>query len=162
MMRPVGKHFSSVTQKAYAQHGHAWGGLLSNWSNIVGSEIASYCAPEKISWPTARNPQPTASRYQKIGGILTLRVAFGRALDVQYSTPQLIDKINAYYGYSSIAQIKIFQGKLDKEIAVPKKPLASLEPETQQQLEGQTADIQDQGLKDAIHRLAKGVFNQNK
>ncbi len=162
MMRPVGKHFSSVTQKAYARHGHAWGELLSNWANIVGAEIASYCEPEKVSWPTATNNQSGASRFQKIGGILTLRVALGRALDVQYTTPQIIDKINAYYGYNSIAQIKIIQGRLDTQARTKKQPLPPLRPEVEQQLESHTIQIEDQGLKDAIYRLAKGVYSQNK
>ena len=47
MMKPLGKHFSSITQKAYASHGYAWAELLSNWENIVGSEIADYAMPRK-------------------------------------------------------------------------------------------------------------------
>lgn len=162
MMRPVGKHFSRITQKVYADHGQAWAELLSNWENIIGNEIAAYSVPEKISWPTIPKERSTASKYQKIGGVLTLRVAFGRAIDVQYSTPQIIDKINAYYGYNSIAQIKILQGKLDKPEVRHKKQLPELNPIQKSLLIAQTAEIENQDLKNAIHRLAKGVFGQNK
>ena len=122
--------------------------------------------PEKISWPTKHTEQSSnrasASRYQKIGGVLTLRVAFGRAIDVQYSSPQIIDKINAYYGYSSIAQIKVLQGKLDKPQVRLKKQLPELNAQQSDQLATQTAQIENQDLKQAIHRLAKGVYSQNK
>ena len=43
-----------------------------------------------------------------------LRVEPARALDVQYKARLLIDRINAYFGYRAVAEIRIVQAPLLK------------------------------------------------
>lgn len=164
-MKAVGKHFAKVADKAYARHGSAWAGLLTNWPEIVGPSLSDICCLEKVKWPTHASANQTSetsrSRHQKIGGTLILKVVYGRALEIQHSTPQIIDRINAYYGYSAIAQIKIIQGKVEKKLKKQKKTILPLDPVTTDQLNNQMSDIEDDNLKHALHKLAKGVLRKD-
>ena len=158
-MQPVGKHFAKIADKAYARHGAAWAGLLANWATIVGDELDAISQPEKIRWPGQQDSEQTGrSKHQKIGGVLTIKVAYGRALEVQYTAPQIIDRINAYYGYSAIAQLKIIQGKVSKTAAPENPPLPPLSPDQARALAGEMDNIADDGLKDALSRLAQGIL----
>ena len=158
-MKAVGKHFPKVAAKVYARHGAAWAGLLSEWRAIVGASLADVCTPEKISWPGQSRDQ-TQSRHQKIGGTLVIKVAYGRALEIQHTTPQIIDKINVYYGYQAVSQIKIVQGKVTKPEIVEKTALPPLNKEASAQLEAQMSDIDNDNLKHALENLAKGVLGK--
>ncbi len=158
-MKAIGKHFSKVAEKAYAHHGAAWAGLLSNWQTIAGSPLSDICSPEKISWPGQQRGQAeTRSKHQKIGGTLVIKVAFGRALEIQHITPQIIDRINAYYGYQAVAQIKIIQGKIEKLETARKSALPPLDQKTNSELNSQMTKISNDGLKGALRNLAKGVL----
>jgi len=165
-MKAVGKHFARVAEKAYARHGAVWAGLLVDWPGIIGSPLCDICVLEKISWPRHGNEPAkdqagaarASSRHQKIGGTLVLKVAYGRALEIQHTIPQIIDRINAYYGYSAIAQIRIIQGKVEKPKISPKRILSPLDPVKAGQLDSQMSDIKDDSLKTALRHLAKGVL----
>ncbi len=160
-MKAVGKHFGKVVAKAYDRHGTAWAGLLTQWPEIIGQQMSAYCALEKITWP--RNVSPTTtirSRHQKEGGTLVIKVAFGRALEVQHQTPQIIDRINAYYGYGAIAQVKIIQGSLKIRKPEEKRQLQPLDQQTSNALDDQMGEIDDRKLKDALRKLAQGVLSE--
>ncbi len=168
-MKAVGKHFAKVAEKAYARHGTAWAGLLSNWRSIVGEPLCDICALEKVTWPGQIRGQSSElaseraarSKHQKIGGTLVIKVAYGRALEIQHMTPQIIDRINAYYGYSAIAQIKIIQGKIERPTIIQKQVLSPLAPAKSEQLDQQMNGIENDGLKDALRHLAKGVLSRS-
>jgi len=165
-MKAVGKHFPKVAEKAYARHGAVWAGLLADWPGIVGSPLCDICLLEKVTWPRHSTAQsasqavgmPTRSKHQKIGGTLLIKVVYGRALEVQHTIPQIIDRINAYYGYGAVAQIKIIQGKIEKPKTPQRHILPPLDPVRSQQLDDQMGDIENDGLKEALRNLAKGVL----
>jgi len=168
-VKAVGKHFGKVVAKAYVRHGTAWAGLLTQWPEIIGQQMSEYCALEKITWP--RKGPPSAhpaigaaigarSQHQKEGGTLVIKVAFGRALEVQHQTPQIIDRINAYYGYGAIAQVKIVQGSLKVRKPDEKRKLRPLDQQTSEMLDDRMGEIEDVKLKDALRKLAQGVLSQ--
>ena len=160
-MKAIGKHFSKVAEKSYARHGAAWAGLLSNWQTVVGKPLSDICQPEKISWPGRVSDQnESRSIHQKIGGTLVVKAAYGRALEIQHTSVQIIDRINAYYGYQAITRIKIVQGKISKSELAEKPVLKPLDPATVGQLKTQMSGIRDDQLRQALHNLAKGVLEK--
>ena len=82
-----------------------------------------------------------------------LRVDGARALDVQYKARQIIERINAYFGYRAIAELRILQAPVDSRLP-PVRPAArpAAEPLTQE-----VAHIADPGLRGALARLGAGV-----
>jgi hypothetical protein len=81
---------------------------------------------------------------------LFLRVEGPRALEIEYKRAQLAERINAYFGYRAIADIRIVQAPLPK----PKPPRG---------VKRTPADavplpsVQDEGLRLALEKLGSGM-----
>ena len=87
------------------------------------------------------------------GATLVLRVDGARALDVQYKAGQIIERINAYFGYAAVAQLRIVQAPIGAgPSAIPPVASKPAEPLTQE-----VAHIADPGLRDALARLGANV-----
>lgn len=144
-METLDKHFRNLTREAFARHGFAQAELVSNWADIVGTELAEVALPERIKWP--RSPGATLS-----GGTLHLRVAPGRALEVSYAAPRIIERANAFLGFGAITAVKAVAAASWRESAAPPPPLPKNIPGEQR-----LATIEDDELRDALHRLGAGI-----
>ncbi len=157
-MRRLNRHFSQLVQPAFQRYGFAYGGLLSNWREIAGDDLVQICEPMRIVWPGGSKAQAGLSRSQKLGGILHLRVAYGRGLELQYQVPRIIDRINTYYGYQAVVEVRIKQGPLTRKPVYKRPEIKPLARARKAQLESEMANIEDDRLKTALLRLAKGVM----
>ena len=150
-MEQLGKHFKKIAGAALTRHGFAYADLLAHWPDILGPELSRHCLPEKLSFP--RDPSGTA----KTGGTLTLRARYGRALDVQYSAPAIIERVNAYCGYNVVVALKVLQGALPEPPApAPAPPV--LGAAQRAKLDQELAGLGDGRLKDALSRLGAGAM----
>jgi hypothetical protein len=111
-METLVRHFRDLTRAAFARHGFAYGELLAQWPEVVGRELAQFCEPERLRWPRG---QQDATR--KLGGVLTIRAIPGRALDVEYDAPRIIERINGFYGYAAVSDIKVTQSPFHRPTA---------------------------------------------
>src|SRR5262245_22199935 len=116
-MQTLDKPFRDLTQAAFARYGFAYGDLLNQWEAIAGADVARICRPERIAWP-----RQSGESRQRLGGTLYLRALAGRALELHYETPRLIERINAFYGYAAIAAIKLRQAAALPSEPAPAKP----------------------------------------
>ena len=151
-MQTLDKDFRALTRAAFARYGFAYGDLITQWPAIVGDGVAQWSEPERIKWPRA------GADERKQGGTLVIRVTPGRGLDLQHETLRIIERINAFYGYSAIAAVKIRQGALSRKQA-PVRVLPALEAHVTQALESELEGVADPGLKDALRRLGQGVLS---
>jgi hypothetical protein len=146
-MESLNKYFREITRAAFARHGFAQAEVITNWGDIVGHDLAEVSAPERIKWPRG-----SGEEAQKSGGTLVIRAAPGRALELQYEASCIIGRVNSFFGYGAIGQIKVMQAQeLGKR---PPRP-APLNPKP---LENQKLEeIEDTPLKQALERLGQGV-----
>jgi hypothetical protein len=85
--------------------------------------------------------------------VLVLRVDPARALDVQYKAQQILERINVYFGYRAVAELRIVQAPLAKRASVP-APQQIAKPRTLTPSEApELADIADEQLRNALTRL---------
>ena len=87
--------------------GRMYNETLDNWRYIVGDELFKVCYPK--SFKTSN----------KLGGsYLIIMVKRGNEVDLEYSKKNIMNKINAYFGYEAIKNIKIntFEGEYEKNI----------------------------------------------
>ena len=85
--------------------GHMYNETLDNWRYIVGDELFKVCYPK--SFKTSN----------KLGGsYLNIMVKRGNEVDLEYSKKNIIDKMNAYFGYEAVKNIKLntFEGQYEK------------------------------------------------
>ena len=163
--KAVGSMVPGLTRKAFERFGFSTATLLTDWAQIVGADLARYTAPDRLKWPrggTNGSDDEPAEGPARQGATLVLRVDLGRGIDIQYKARQLIERINAHFGYRAVAEIRIIQAPVEgalpaPEVASPAKVLrkAFNRGETAPLL----AAIPDEGLRAALERMQAGLTN---
>lgn len=147
-LRPVAAAMTKVTGPILGKRGLGEAQILTEWPSIMGAELADQTAPEKLSFP------PGERRH----GTLRLRVAPGAAIAIQHREPQIIERINSFFGYPAVARLAIIQAPLKKRgPAVPPAP-RPLRPDERARLDGRLAAVGDPDLRAALDRLGRAVL----
>ena len=157
--RAVGSYLPGVTRAAFAKYGFSAASLLTDWATIVGADVAAYTEPERLKWP--RQPgvydETDLDARGRPGATLLLRVEAGRALDIQYRARQLIERINAYFGYRAVAELRLVQAPMAIRPTAPvvrsPPPAARSTPPTPMDL----GAIADAGLRAALERMGHAI-----
>lgn len=157
-VKAVGSFLPGLTRKAFEKYGFSTVTLLTDWSAIVGEKLAASTSPERLKWPRQvehGEDGVTSARSAKgrAGATLVLRVDGSQALAVQYSSRQIIERINAYFGYAAIAELRIVQAP----IADPVRPARTTPRRNLEPLTSEVAGVADAGLREALGRLGAGI-----
>jgi hypothetical protein len=155
--RAVGAYLPKLTRKAFETFGFSTATLPTEWGTIVGDPLSRYAFPEKIKWPRAGTaPEDVSGEARgRYGAILVLRVDPAHALDVEYRGQQILERINAYFGYRAVAELRLLQAPLvaAKPAPVPLRTAPACEaPEL--------AGIADERLRAALQRLKQGLMSR--
>lgn len=114
--KAVGSFVPGLTKKAFEKYGFSTASLITDWEKIAGSKFAAFTAPQRLKWPRlpgSRDDAADTSKGGRPGATLVLKTDPARALDAEYGAAQLIDRINAYFGYRAVAEIRLIQAPLD-------------------------------------------------
>jgi len=162
--KTVGSFVPKLTQKAFEKYGFSTVALLTDWAAIAGKELAAYTRPERIKWPRSVSitGDVEVGAEGRPGACLILRVDPARALDVQYSTAQLLERINIYFGYRAVTDLRILQAPVEpvtkaaKPVAVvvaAAKPAGARNPMA-------VPAVADEALRAALMRLQDGFAQE--
>ncbi len=72
--------------------------IIKNWNEIAGENFAELLVPVKIAFPFGSRSNGTL--YVRVKKMSVLAV-------VQYQFPTIIDRINTYFGYNAVKQIRV-------------------------------------------------------
>jgi len=147
----VGRVIEPVT----ARRGFAKADLIAVWPEIAGPMHASCTAPEKIVWP--RHAETDAQP----AGTLIIRADGPRAIFVQHELPQIVERVNAFFGYRAVAQARVVQGPVTAA-ATRSPPPPPLDEASNLRIATETATVEDDGLRAALERLGRGVFTNRR
>lgn len=134
--------------------------LIGSWDEIAGSDFAECTRPEKISWPR-RNSEMTGESGGVEPGVLTIACEGARALFLSHAQGELIQRINGFFGYPAIRQIRIVQKPVTPPHKYRRKP-RPLSPSEAARLKAMTEDIESDTLKAALDRLGRAVIGSRK
>ena len=104
----VGNSLPKSLNKILKKGGHNYSSIINNWVELVGKKTSDICYPKSIK-----------TNRELENGILVLNVSHGNQLDVEYSKKDIIDKINSFFGYQFIKQIKT--ALIDEKIIIKNK-----------------------------------------
>tara|TARA_B100000945_G_C20169881_1_gene497196 strand:- start:21 stop:503 length:483 start_codon:yes stop_codon:yes gene_type:complete len=92
-------------KKIINKKGHIYSKTLDNWRYIAGDELFKICYPKSFK-----------SSNSVRGSCLNIMVKRGNEVDVEYSKNLIINKMNAFFGYSLVEKIKLitFEGEQEK------------------------------------------------
>lgn len=145
-MRSVGATLPKITGK-YAGKSAPLAQLRAVWPQIAGWEMAAQSLPEKLLG-VARGKEGPASLRIRCSGVA--------ALELQHRQSELIERINAFFGYRAIDRIALTQGPLP-ERASPRPPAPPLDPRTRATMQREAEQVNDPELRAALKRLADAI-----
>ncbi len=152
-MKRIGRLFDLVAGPALERHGRQQAMLLAHWPEIAG-EMAAFCRPERLQRPRGRQVAE--------GMVLRLKVTPGRALEVQHMAPQLMERINAFFGHRLVGRLTFVQAPLtsadgSSHRADQGRGKARVDPARLARLQAQAERVADPALAESLKRLAVGV-----
>ena len=146
-LRALAVSLPRVTKRLFGKRGFAEGGLAADWPGIVGAELAARCRPGKLAF---------AHAAERRDGTLTLRVEAPFATEVQHLAPQIMERINGYFGYQAVARLRLKQ--------VPYRPgpkrartAPAPDPEITPELAARLESVEDPELRAALGRLGRAL-----
>jgi hypothetical protein len=138
-----------IAKATLSKHGFDAADVITRWPDIVGPELAAHTAPRKLTFPKGVNA----------GGTLHVQVAGAAATELQHTEPQVIERINTYFGYRAVARLRLVQGPLPEPArpAPDRAPPPPLDAAEQRALDKSVAGIEDEGLRSALAGLGRAV-----
>jgi hypothetical protein len=149
--RAISELMPEVGRTAFRRFGFVQSSVVTRWPEIVGARHARVCAPEAIRFPPG----------EKSGGILQLVVLSAHAPIIQHVIPEIIDRVNRFFGYRAVAKVKLRQGEV-KPLSAEAKPAAPplLRP-IPMELGESLRDIGDPELRAVLESLARSLGSQD-
>jgi hypothetical protein len=145
--RAIGDLMPEIGRTAFRRFGFVQSSVVTRWPEIVGPVHARVCSPEAIRFPPG----------EKSEGILQLVVKPAHAPLIQQVTPEIIDRVNRFFGYKAVARVKLRQGAVTPPAAdKPAKPPPSLKP-IPLELGDSLRDIGDPELRIVLESLARSL-----
>ncbi len=139
-LRPFSTSIPKTLKKHLRKGGYNYSNIVDNWTNIVSKKISDACYPINV----------------KIGkemknGTLELNVLHGKEIEVEYQKNEIKDKINSFFGYNCINDIrlKIIYEKLDKK----KKTFPKIK--NLKLIEEKMKNVKDEKLKNSLNIFLK-------
>ncbi len=108
---------AGLLNKVFSDRGFTTREIVTQWETIVGPELADVTAPERLRWPrqaSARDDPDAPESYES--ATLHIRVEGPIAIEVQHLAPQIIERINQFFGYPAIGSIRIIQAPVGGQI----------------------------------------------
>jgi hypothetical protein len=145
-LRPFSNSIPRGLKKIFKKRGYNFSHIIDNWTKMVGKDISDACYPNSVKIDKDMN-----------NGTLILSVIHGKELEVEYSKMQIIDKINSFFGYNYIVQIKlkIINKKIIKKENSKKVKIMN------KKFDNKLGSLQDPALKDGLSKLIRAFNEKN-
>ena len=146
-LRPFSSSIPKTLKKHLRKGGYNYSNIVDNWTKIVSKKISDSCYPHNIKM----------GKEMK-NGILVLNVIHGKEMEIEYNKKEIIDKINSFFGYNCIDQVKlkIVQEKieLNKTVFPKLKDFSRIEEKMNK--------INNSELKSSLNNFLKAFNDRNK
>lgn len=151
--RQIADLMPAIGRTAFRRFGFVQSSVVTRWPEIVGERHARHCMPESIRFPPG----------EKADGILQLVVTPAHATIIQHVIPEIMDRVNRFFGYRAVARVKIRQGVVQAPKAkdAPRTAPPSLKP-IPIELGDSLRDIGDPELRTVLESLARSLDEVSK
>lgn len=155
-LQGISKLLVPMAKKMLGKKAFAEADIIYHWPEIAGNDLASFSHPIKIDF----------KKGERTSGILWLEAASGAfALELQLKSRLLVDKVNTFFGYEAVKNIKIIQNpaaapNLQENIDKSEKKLVTTEEETY--IKDLSGEVKNPELSQALQKLGYAITANNK
>ena len=146
-LRPFSSSIPKILKKHLKKGGYNYSNIVDNWTQIVSKKISDSSYPITVKM-----------KKEMKDGTLVLNVIHGKEIEIEYNKNEIMDKINSFFGYNCIGNIKlqIVQNKLEEK----NKILPKLKDYNK--IEKNLNKINNDQLKNSLSDFLKGYNDKNK
>jgi hypothetical protein len=148
--KPIADLMPQIGRAAFRRFGFVQSSVVTRWPEIVGPRHAQVCMPEAIRFPPG----------EKSEGILQLVVLPAHAPLIQHVIPEIMERVNRFFGYKAVVRVKLRQGAV-KPPASTARPATNGAPPSLKpipmELGDSLRDIGDPELRTVLESLARSL-----
>ncbi|MFD2238582.1 DUF721 domain-containing protein [Aureimonas populi] len=156
-VRPLADLVAALVDPMLARKAGLTSGLVAAWPEIAGPRLAAGTRPEKLIWAARRSDTDPFEP-----ATLVVACEGASALRLQHEAGELLQRIDAFFGYHAVGRLKIVQKALPAPAPSRKPRLADIGEQGRQTIAEATARIEDPRLRAALERFGHTVLGRNR
>ena len=142
-LRPFGNTLPRGVKGILKKNGYNYSEIISKWNVLVGKDISNCAYPKSIKMKNGASNGP-----------LILAIKRGDEINIEYSKKEIINKINSYFCYKLIDEIKLqsFNSESNK---TKKNRLCKFSKNFDEKI----SEIKSKNIRDSLSKLLRIVQN---
>ena len=144
-LRPFSRSIPQSLKKLLKKGSYNFSNIIDNWTKMVGKDISNACYPNTIKMSKEMN-----------NGTLVLNVIHGNELTVEYSKQKIIDKINSFFGFKCIKEVKL---RVLREKKISEQKI--LTGKTKKNYNNKLNNVNNEDLRNSLNKLIKAYNAKN-
>ena len=144
-LRPFGNTLPRGLRGILKKNGYNYSEIINKWRMLVGKDVSSGAYPKSIKMNKGNK-----------NGTLILAIKRGDEINVEYAKNQIISKINSYFGYKLINEIKLKTFNPESKNQKKRNVLRIFS----KNLENKVNEIKNENIKNSLSELLKIVKNE--
>ncbi|MBL6857507.1 MAG: DUF721 domain-containing protein [Pelagibacteraceae bacterium] len=144
-LRPFSKSLPHGLKKLLKKGSYNFSNIVDNWAKMVGKDLSNACYPSTVKMGKEMS-----------NGILVLNVIHGNEITVEYGKQEIMDKINSFFGFKCIKEVKL-------KIVQEKKSLKKNFPlnENKSNYINKLENIKSEKFKETLNKLIEAYNAKN-
>ena len=144
-LRPFGNTLPRGVKGILKKSGYNYSEIISKWSVLVGKDISSCAYPKSIKMKRGNS-----------NGTLILAIKRGDEINIEYSKREIINKINSYFGYKLINEIKLEAINFNSKKTKNKNELGKFSKNFEEKIN----EIKNKNIRNSLSQLLKTIKNE--
>ena len=143
-LRPFGNTLPRSVKGILKKNGYNYSEIISKWNMLVGKDISSYSYPKSIKMKKGES-----------NGTLLLTIKRGNEINIEYSKKEIINKINGYFGYRLINEIRLQTSNLETKKIKNKNVLSKFSKNFEKKIN----EIKNKDIRNSLSQLLDVIKN---
>lgn len=147
----IGKAMTPLCRK----RGFASADIVAAWPEIVGTRYGERVQPDRLIWPRRKDAD---GQDLVEPATLVVHTDGPTAMMLSHETTQIIERINAFFGWAAVDRIKIIQKPVQRVRKHGPEPLRPLTCDEKQRVADQVEGVANDRLREALRKLGEQVI----
>ena len=143
-LRSFGNTLPRGVKSILKKNGYNYSEIVSKWNMLVGKDISDCSHPLSIKMTKASSD-----------GILLLAIKRGDEINIEYSKKKIINKINSYFGYKLINEIRLQTYTSKRVKSNSQNNLKKLSNIFEKKID----EIKSENIRNSLYQLLKAIKN---
>ena len=159
--KKIGETLANVNKNYSNRFGKIEFLILSKWTQIVGSFFADHSEPDKISRISEEFNEFDEPIYKNF---LHVRVSPAAAVEFQHYKGTIIEKINSFFGYKAITDLRLQQNFIPEKKIVRNEDVTNqaISEEEETSIKSEIDNIKNKDLEKSIVNLGASIKREER